>query len=157
MGAGSKISGGVLHCIPWDIDKHPIKYIVLLQPRTSTEPTRQANAECRESLRECVQNQGLGARSPAFYPTPLSTPKVSLQNISVPAPIVSFFPLRILDGREPSVKPRQPLNGLGVACITGELVDAGPAVALVDEHTAVVDTIDDFVPQSSVTSPIFGP
>jgi len=44
--------------------------------------------------------------------------QVALQNISVPAPIVSLFSLRVLDGCEPSVESCQLLNGLWIAYVT---------------------------------------
>jgi len=72
-----------------------------------------------------IQDQGLRDRSNTYF---ILHPKLassnaespmSLQNISIPTPFVSFFPLRVLDGSKPFVEPRQPLNGLGVAYIIG--------------------------------------
>jgi len=51
--------------------------------------------------------------------------RILLQNISVPAPIISPFPLRVLDCREPSVKPCQPLNGLGITYVMDKSADGG--------------------------------
>ena len=80
-----------------------------------------------------------------------------LQNVSVPAPIVSFLPFRVFDGYEPSVEPCQSTDGLGIAYTTETGRSMAWPGAVVDEHTVVVDTIDDFFPYSSVTPGILGP
>ena len=83
---------------------------------------------------------------------------VSLQNISVPAPVISLFSLRVLDSREPSVELRQPLDGLGITYVveTNQPM-AGLLGITADEHTFVVHTVDNFIPHSLITPSIFGP
>ena len=44
--------------------------------------------------------------------------EIFLQNISVPAPIISFLSLRVLDRRESPIESRQPLDRLWIAYVT---------------------------------------
>jgi hypothetical protein len=80
-----------------------------------------------------------------------------LQGVSVPTPIVSFLSLRVFDGCESSVEPCQSLDGLGIAYTTETGQSMAWPGAVVDEHTIVVDTINDFFPYSSVAPGILGP
>ena len=83
--------------------------------------------------------------------------RIALQNVSVPTPIISFLSLRVFNGRKPSVESPQPLNGLRIAYVTetNRSMTGGLGRAR-DERTFVVDTLDDFVPHSSITSSVFG-
>ena len=82
---------------------------------------------------------------------------VVLQNIPVPAPVVSLFSLRVLDSREPSVKSCQPLDGLEITYVAKPRWSMTGIGVAVDGHTTVVDTIDYFFPHSLITSSVFGP
>jgi len=108
-----------------DIDKHAVEHLIFYESQPSTTAIRQTNAEAEylESLRKCIftiRDRGISHTQTLSYTQNLPTPtQVPLQNISVPAPPISLFPLRVLDGRKPSVEPRQLLNGLGITYITG--------------------------------------
>ena len=79
-----------------------------------------------------------------------------LQNISVPAPTVSLFPPRLVDGRKSSIEPCKSLDNLRVTYITETNQRVGPGIAA-DEHTIIVHTINDFISLPSFTSGVFGP
>ena len=83
--------------------------------------------------------------------------QILLQNIAITAPIVSFLSLRVLDRREPSVESCQPLYRLGIACVTEINQPIAGTGIPTDEHTFVVDTIDNFIPYSLIASNILCP
>jgi hypothetical protein len=83
--------------------------------------------------------------------------QIILQNVSVPTPIVSLLSLRVFDGCEPSVEFCQSLDDFRIACITETTQSMTQPGAAMDEHTVIVDTVDDLFPQSSITPGVLDP